>query len=322
MRFSACLVAAWMMVLGCAPAPAGAGQEGASWSLTASDGKGVLPNDPSPPPALGPGAGFPPALPASDQGTIRSVDTGGEKAVALTFDMCELAVSTTGCDMEILSYLRQKGVPATLFMGGKWMRTHAGRVVQIMREPLFEIGSHAWTHGNFGIMAEEAMRGQIEGAQAQYAALREVALREAAEQGCPPPEIPACMGLFRLPYGRCSERALEVLAEYGLRVIQWDVAAEGGKDNASPAVARAAAGMVRPGSIILMHANLVPRGTAALVRSLVEDLEAQGYRFVKVSGLLGMGEPRLAREGYFSRPGDNLSLDARFGFDGTGRKRP
>ncbi len=310
------------MVMGCAPYPAGAGQEDSSWTITASDGKGVLPNDHSAPPALGACAEFPPALPASAQGTIRSVDTGGEKAVALTFDMCELAVSTTGCDMEILSFLRQKGVPATLFMGGKWMRTHAGRVIQIMRESLFEIGSHAWTHGNFGIMTEQAMRGQIEGAQAQYALLRERALREAAEQGCQPPDIPVCTGLFRLPYGRCSDRALEILAEYGLKVIQWDVPAESGKDNASPAVARAAARMVKPGSIVLMHANLVPRGTAALVRGLVAELESQGYRFVKVSELLGMGEPRLFREGYFSRPGDNLPLDSRFGFDGTGRKKP
>ena len=322
MRILVCLAAAWAMVLGCGLTTAGAGQEGSAWTFAPSDGKGVLPNDTSAPPALGTCAGFPPALPASARGTIRSVDTGGEKAVALTFDMCELAVSTTGCDMEILSFLRQKGVPATLFMGGKWMRTHAGRVTQIMREPLFEIGSHAWTHGNFGIMTEQAMREQIEGAQAQYAELRERALREAAEQGCPPPRIPAYTGLFRLPYGRCCDRALEILAEYGLRVIQWDVPAEAGKDNASPSVARAAARMVRPGSIVLMHANLVPRGTAALVRNFVAELESQGYRFVKVSELLDMGEPLLVRDGYFSRPGDNLSLDTRFGFDGTGRKKP
>ncbi len=289
------------------------------WKLSPQDAKGVLPNDPSPPqeradlPALKP-------LPPEEQGTVRSVDVGDEKLVALTFDLCELATSTTGCDMELLGFLREQGVPATLFMGGKWMRTHRERTVQIMLEPLFEIGSHAWTHGNFGIMKEESMREQILGAEAEYAILREEALQRAAEQGLEA-DIPAVPSLFRLPYGRCSDAALALLAGHGLQVIQWDVAAELGKDNARPEVARAAVKLIKPGSIVLMHANLVPKGTAGLVRILTEELKRQGWRFVKVGELLGMGSPVRVREGYFTVPGDNLALDTKFGIDGTGRKK-
>ena len=57
-------------------------------------------------------------------------------------------------------------------MGGKWMRTHAKRVKQIMRDPLFEIGNHAWSHGNFGIMTPERMREEIQFTQAEYEATR------------------------------------------------------------------------------------------------------------------------------------------------------
>ena len=71
-----------------------------------------------------------PPLPAADVGTIRRVAIAdGSKVVALTFDLCELDTVTTGCDMEILSFLCAEHIPATLFMGGKWMRTHARRVV-------------------------------------------------------------------------------------------------------------------------------------------------------------------------------------------------
>ncbi len=290
-----------------------------SWASMDSDRRGALPNDPTPPESRSIPLVLAP-LPQEEEGTIRRVETGGEKVVALTFDMCELATKTTGCDMDILSYLRQEGIPATLFMGGKWMRTHAARVRQIMREPIFEIGSHAWTHGNFGIMSEEAMREQIEWTQAEYARLRGEALRHAEEHGLPAPEITPVPTLFRLPYGRCNDRALAVLAGYGLKVIQWDVAAEMGQDNASPSVADAAVRLIKPGSIVLMHANLVPKGTAALARNLVQKLRGQGYRFVTAGRLLGMGTPVRVRDGYFTTPGDNLSLDTRFGYDGTGRR--
>ena len=305
-----------LALLFAAPAAAEIPQE---WKFSVHDAKGALANDPSPAPVRE-GLQALPSLPAEEQGPVRCVDVGGEKVVALTFDLCELATSTTGCDMELLGWLREQGVPATLFMGGKWMRTHKSRAVQIMLEPLFEIGSHAWTHGNFGIMKEDAMRAQILGVEAEYALLREEALKKAAEQGMER-DIPAVPALFRLPYGRCSDAALAMLAEHGLQVIQWDVTAELGKDNARPEVARAAARLIKPGSIVLMHANLVPKGTAGLVRNLVEELRRQGWSFACVSDLLNRGRPVRVREGYFVTPGDNLALDGKFGIDGTGRKK-
>ena len=317
LRFALCSAIALAAVLQSLPAPCGETLQ--SWVMTDADRRGVLPNDATGPELRDLPIVLPP-LSTEEEGTIRRVDGLEEKVAALTFDLCELATKTTGCDMETLDFLRRENIPATLFMGGKWMRTHASRVMQIMGEPLFEIASHAWTHGNFGIMDEFAMREQVEWTQAEYARLRGEALRLAAEGFAP--QIPPVPVLFRLPYGRCSDSALKLLAGYGLTVIQWDVAAEMGKDNAMPQVAKSAASLIRPGSIVLMHANLVPKGTAALVRNLTAELRRQGYRFARVSDLLRMGKPLRVRDGYFNSPGDNLMLDSRFGMDGTGRKAP
>ena len=136
-------------------------------------------------------------------------------------------------------------------------------------------------------------------------------------------DIPDVPELFRLPYGRNNERALRVIAGLGLRVIQWDVAAEAGDNSNLKRAKRSAktvAAMTKPGSILLFHANLVPKGTVNLLREVVNILEGEGYEFVKVSELLTMGEPETVRDGYFSRPGDNYGLDKKFGVDGTGRK--
>lgn len=282
-----------------------------------SDARRAIPNNAAPPDRNMPEHRLQP-LPKEEEGNIRSVKVG-EKVVALTFDLCELSTVTTGYNAESINFLREKKIPATLFMGGKWMRTHSERVMQLMVDPLFEIGNHAWAHGNFGIMDEKSMLEQIRWTQAEYELLRAEALARARAEGREA-SIPESLRLFRLPYGRCSDRALSVLAQEGLQVVQWSVVAETEKDNAAQGLAGRVVGQVRPGAIILFHANCVPQHSEVLLRAVVEELIHKGYRFVTVSELLRLGEPQRFRNGYFNHPGDNLALDTQFGVDGTGRK--
>jgi len=296
------------------------------WALDSQDARKALPNNSTPPARRQPTVMLPP-LPKDDVGVIRRVALADNaKVAALTFDLCELDTVTTGCDMDIISFLREARIPATLFMGGKWMRTHARRVMQIMTDPQFEIANHAWSHGNFALLSPSGMRAQVLWTQAQYELLREEALAHAQAEGRPAPTIPPTPTLFRLPYGRCNDHALQTLAELGMQVVQWDVVAESGGDNTRPDYARhealLVASRVRPGSILLFHANLVPKGSARLLRETVAELQRRGYTFVSVSALLRMGKPQRTMDGYFTTSGDNKALDARFGVDGTGRRTP
>ena len=196
------------------------------------------------------------------------------------------------------------------------MRTHATRVKEIMLEgDFFEIGNHNWSHGNCALLSDEGLKAQVLWTQAEYELIRE----EAGTWNIP--EVPR---LFRLPYGRNNEQALRTLAGLGMRVVQWDIAAEAGDNSNYKRAKRSAknvAAMTKPGSILLFHANLVPKGTVNLLRELIDILEAEGYEFVKVSELLAMGETETVRDGYFSRPKDNYALDKKFGIDGTGRRK-
>ncbi len=284
------------------------------WTPDKLDQRRAIKNDSTPPSRLTPLNNLEPL--ENDEGVIRRVKIqGDEKFVSLTFDMCELDTVTTGCDMEVINFLREKKIPATLFMGGKWIRTHSKRVKQIMSEEIFEIGNHNWSHGNCALLSDEKLRAQILWTQAEYELLRE-------ETGLE--NINAVPKLFRLPYGRNSERSLKIISELGLRIIQWDVAAEAGDNSNIKTAKRNAkkvAGMTKSGSILLFHANLVPKGTINLLREVVKELEEQGYEFLKVSELLDKGEIETVRSGYFTSPGDNLQLDKKFGSDGTGRKK-
>ncbi|MBQ9407028.1 MAG: polysaccharide deacetylase family protein [Desulfovibrio sp.] len=321
-----CVFCVWTMPQDGAQAAAMSLPAASSWAAEASDAKRALPNNALPPTRSLPTVQLAPLGPEM-VGNIRRVTLAdGEKIVALTFDMCELATVTTGCDMAVLNFLRDEQIPATFFMGGKWMRTHARRVLQIMSEPRFEIGNHAWTHGNCALLSPQGLRTQVLWTQAQYELLREEALRRFKAQGRGEPAwLAPVPTLFRLPYGRCNGASLAELARMGLCVVQWDVAAESG-DNRHPAqakkAARVVAAQVKPGSILLFHANCVPLGTAQLLREVVVLLRSQGYSFVTAGELLRRGRPQLHMDGYFSRPGDNLAWDKRFGPDGTGLRTP
>lgn len=283
------------------------------------DRRRAVPNHDEPPKGPIP-SGIRAPLDADRIGTIRRVETQ-EKVCAFTFDLCELAVVTTGYDARSIGILRREGIPASLFLGGKWMRTHAERTKELMADPLFEIGNHAWAHGNFGIMTKARMLEEIRWTDAEWRILRQEALEEARRAGRPAPAIPEALRFFRLPYGRCSTEALKLLAAEGLDVVQWTLGADSVDEGSPAATGRRIAKRIRPGDIMLFHANLVPKHDAEILLAAADALREEGFRFLKVSDLLRCGRPVRILDGYFEHPGDNLSLDGLYGVDGTGRRR-
>ncbi|MDR0239806.1 MAG: polysaccharide deacetylase family protein [Deltaproteobacteria bacterium] len=327
MRFLSGFCLVCLLLASAAPAEAGGGLPEILWTPAElaghpEDHARTRSND-APPARMEPRVQLPP-LPYAESGNIRRVTPPrGDKPVALTFDLCELAARSSGYDDTIVAYLRAHAIPATFFAGGKWLRSHRERGLQLMADPLFELGNHAWTHGNFGIMDVRSMREQILWTQAYYEDMREELLARARSRGLDAQALVApALRLFRLPYGRCSPSALRLLHSLGLRVIQWDVSAESAGDNSRPGMAQRVADRVRPGSILLFHANEVPKGSAALLAGVVPLLQERGFRFVKVGELLALGQAQRSQECYFERPGDNLRYDTMFGADGTGRRTP
>ena len=107
-------------------------------------------------------------------------------------------------------------------------------------------------------------------------------------------------------------------ARFGLAAIQWDViSADAVRGQTAATVERAVLDGVRPGSIVIFHANGRGSGTAAALPAIVAGLRGKGYRFVTVATLLKAGEPVGAAECYERRPGDNGRYDKLFG-EGTG----
>lgn len=256
-------------------------------------------------------------LPAELQNSIRAVKPRNrEKVIALTFDLCEAKGEKSGYDFAIIAYLRQHRVPATLYLSGRWMALHPERTLQLMSDPLFELGNHSWSHPDLRLLSGETLDDQVEWAEAQYRNLRAELIGRPCAAAAGPEElarIPESLATFRFPYGACNAEGLRFLAEQGLPAIQWSiVTADAAKTRTAEVIAKLVLRRVRPGAIIVGHANGLGHGTAEALPLFIPALKRQGYRFVTVSELLTYGPAVSAEDCYEQKPGDNLSYDRLF----------
>ena len=266
--------------------------------------------------------GFEPT-PSHLQGSIRRVALPpGKKLVALTFDLCEQTGEIAGYDGAIVDYLRANNVRATFFAGGKWLLTHPERSQQLMADGRFEIGSHGWAHMNVRGLAGASLTAELRGPQAAYEAMRaRLAARQCAAAGLD--GVASRISLYRFPYGACNAPSLAATAANGLLAVQWDVSTgDPDRGQSAEAIAGAALRHVRPGSIVLMHANGRGYNTAAALPLLVPKLRAQGYKLVTVTELLAAGRPEIASTCYDARPGDTDRYDRLFAFRTEVRREP
>jgi peptidoglycan/xylan/chitin deacetylase (PgdA/CDA1 family) len=256
-------------------------------------------------------------LPPDRRGSIRYVNPNDKaRVIALTFDLCEMPGEKAGYDGAVIDYLRAHRVKATLFMGGKWMRSHPDRAKQLIADPLFEIGNHTWTHSNLRVVPYEKMADQVLFTQVQYEILREeLANSECARRAGPEAVnlIPLVPLTLRFPYGACNPQALDFLADQGLPAIQWSIVTGDPAKNQTPeGIAAIVLEKAGPGAIVIGHANGRGRGAAGSLPLYVPKLREKGYEFVTVTELLSLGVPYATDECYEQKPGDNARYDEIF----------
>ena len=267
-------------------------------------------------------APFEPVAPAM-RGAIRRVDVAnGEKLVAFTFDLCEQYGEVAGYDGDIFDYLRAEGIRATLFAGGKWMRSHAKRTQQLISDPLFEIANHAEAHRNLRLLDAASMQTEIRGPQQSYEAAR----KDLSANHCTAANAGAMTAIaprlshFRFPYGACNAASLAAVNDAGLLAIQWDLSS-GDPDPrlSAQAIANGILHRVKSGSIVVMHGNGRGWNTAAMLPLVVPKLKALGYKFGTVSELLALGKPVIADSCYDSKPGDTDRYDVPLSLTGVAK---
>ncbi len=240
-------------------------------------------------------------------GIIRRVELpAGDKAVALTFDLCQTVSPIAGYDGAVVDTLRAENVPATFFAAGRWLLTHRTRAAQLAADRRFLLANHSYDHPDLHAAPAARVENEI--------LLTEAALamtREAAAKACPAETPAAPMRLFRFPYGSCTPATAAAVNAIGSVIIQWDTVSGDPDGTSAKAIIRNVFSTVRPGSIVVMHANGRGTHTAEALHTIIPRLKAEGYRFLTVADLIKAGRPVAATACYITRPGDTARYDAR-----------
>ncbi|MFD3624503.1 polysaccharide deacetylase family protein [Streptomyces sp. NPDC058726] len=241
------------------------------------------------PSASSPAVPSPPTLAPGPAGLTPVFDHGprtGGRTVALTFDADMTADQGPRAEAgerfdhpRLIAALRELKVPATVFMTGRWAEEYPDQARSIGGDPLFEVANHSYSHYAFtadcyGLptVSGDRMRADVERA---YAVFRKVGVRDP-------------MPYFRFPGGCYDRQALKALVPAGVTAVQWDVVGGDAFATDADAVARQVLDGVRPGSVVVLHCTRsAAPATERAVRAIVPELRRQGYRFVKVSELIG-----------------------------------
>ncbi len=179
----------------------------------------------------------------------------------------------------LIAALRELRVPATVFMTGRWAEEYPDQARSLGRDPLFEVANHSYSHYAFtadcyGLptVPGDRMRADVERA---YAAFRRAG-------------VPDAKPYFRFPGGCYDRRALKALTPAGVTAVQWDVVSGDAFATDARAVSRQVLEGVRPGSVVVLHCTRSAAPTTErVVRTVVPELRARGFRFVRVSELIG-----------------------------------
>jgi len=194
------------------------------------------------------------------------------KLVCLTFDDGPDATYTPA----VLDVLKQKNVKATFFLIGKRVEEYPEIAKRIADEGHL-IGNHTYSHANLDEASPEVE---------QEISRAEAAFKPLGFSG---------NGLFRPAYGAANPSLVEQVANMGYKVAMWSVDTLDWRGLSAAEVLKNVTNTVAPGAVILQHSSGGPgedlSGSVAAIPLIIDQLQAQGYRFVRMDEMFKLSNP-------------------------------
>ncbi len=207
-------------------------------------------------------------------GPVFSEVETAQKIVALTFDDGPYPPYTG----EILDILKENHVPATFFVIGKNVEKHPELIQRIVDEG-HQLGNHTYNHVDLLKADRRTVADEIDKTNKAVADITGQA-----------PKI------VRPPHGFRDPVVMEVMAERGLKVVEWSVMSRDWVNPGVEEIVDRTVKNVKNGSVILLHdgdgvAQAASRAqTVEATRRIIRELAAQGYKFVTVDEILAKPE--------------------------------
>lgn len=207
-----------------------------------------------------------------------------ERVVALTYDDGPNPPYTG----RILDVLESERVHATFFLVGRAAQAYPTIVQREVRDG-DAVGNHTWDHRHLIVMPRSQVRASLQRTDAVIFAAARVHTN-----------------LMRPPFGARDWIVMQVAHRLGYSVVMWSVPlARDWEYPPAQVIAQRILPHVNDGAIIVLHdgnrgqlcaaKHLAPRvcdrsSDIEATRLIVDDLKAQGYRFVTIPQLIALGK--------------------------------
>jgi peptidoglycan/xylan/chitin deacetylase (PgdA/CDA1 family) len=198
-----------------------------------------------------------------------------DRVIALTFDACG-SPKGKGVDRDLIRFLEQEKIPATLFINARWIDANPELFLQLASNPLFTIGNHGFRHRPASVTGKSIYG--IDGTKDVADLVDEIELNARKIQqltGKRP-----CY--YRSGTAYYDEIAVKIAERLGQQVIGFSVLGDAGATFSKEQVTAALLTSV-PGSIVILHMNHPESGTGQGVIAAVPLLKKRGFRFVRLS---------------------------------------
>ncbi len=194
--------------------------------------------------------------------------------VALTLDAC--GGKARGYDAELIAFLREHSIPATLFLTNTWIQRHQDVFRSLAADPLFEIAAHGARHkpasvngkGAYGIRGTLSVADLVQEVESNAELIHKLG-------GARP-------AWFRSGTAFYDDVAVRVIHSLDLRIAGYSIAADEGATLPAAEVAKHVLA-AKPGDIILCHFNHPESGTRDGLKAALPQLLERGARFVRLS---------------------------------------
>ncbi len=183
------------------------------------------------------------------------------KVIALTFDDGPDSVSTN----MILDIFEENGAKASFFLIGDNINDSTADTVKREAELGFEINSHSRTHSYMNKMTADEIKAEMDYTDEKISELTGTVPR-----------------FFRPPYIAVNDTMYETIDKpfiNGLGCNDWN------KSVSAEKIAESVLAQAEDGAIILLHDGGRNTRTAEALKTIVPELQAQGYELVTVSEL-------------------------------------
>lgn len=210
-------------------------------------------------------------MPPGRYGRIQHVRTPLPlKAIALTFD----DGPSPFYNSRVLDILDERGIKATFFFVGQYVRAHPEQVREVVRRG-HNVASHSWSHPTY--LRYWAREAQVSEVRKSFAAL------EAALADAPPEERARIEPMFRFPGLGEGPYLVDWLNQHGIIVVSAEAGTDDWRGYSAESITRITLNAMESnqGGVLILHETR-PQMIQALP-GLLDELTARGFTFVQIT---------------------------------------